>query len=66
MHNWNPPDAYFPDFAKRRSAPWIYTGWIAKGDDYGELLERAMKVNDHGETRKVDVYPEGAVTWMKD
>ena len=65
MHNWNPHNIYFPHFAKPRSAPWIYAGWVAKGDDYKGLLESTV-ISDHGETREVDEYPKGAVTWYKD
>ena len=54
-----------PNFAKRRPTPWIFSGWIKKDELYEELLERVMKTDDHGETREVDIYPEGAVTWYK-
>lgn len=43
---------------------WQYAGWIAKGTTYEDSV-RKEKLSDHGEERRVDEYPEGAVCFFK-
>jgi len=60
-------------FGVPRKSPWRFVGVIAReseaygrlGITFEELLESAKKI-DHGEIREQDVYPEGAICWMKE
>lgn len=62
-----------PSFAKRRSAPWIYCGWLERPsnpsdvaqDHFDQLVRRSLQSN-HGEVRGVDVYPEGATCYWSE
>ncbi len=62
-------------WARDRGEPWIYVGWIKNppyaGSDgklsFNDYLEEAKKQrSDHGEIRELDVYPQGAVCWVKE
>ncbi len=60
----------FPGFAKERDNNWRYVGWIENtvhpewDKTYDVYLEAAV-ISRNGELREVDVYPEGAVCWVK-
>jgi len=58
----------FPSWANTR-IDWEYVGWIARNPavefSFEQLCQNALR-SDHGELRKIDHYPEGAVCWMKE
>jgi len=66
-------DATFPSWAVRRPAPWKYAGihqedpWFDAffGTSFKERCDEAL-ISDHGETRELDFYPEGAVEWVRE
>ncbi len=56
-----------PEWAVARHG-WRYVGWISRKTVYAtfeEFCERAV-VSDHGETREIDLYPEGATVWVRE
>lgn len=58
----------FPGWATPRGLDWTYTGWFPKDEGppgYKELIRRSLP-SDHGETREVDEYPEGATCWFRE
>lgn len=63
----------FPLQAIPREKPWIFVGWIKhhhgpKFDfelSFEDMCAKAQQ-SDHGETREIDSYPEGAVCWYKE
>lgn len=56
----------FPAWAKNRPG-WHYCGWDSKTTFLGSTFEeRRKQTRDHGERRKTDVYPEGAVFWCQE
>jgi hypothetical protein len=60
----------FPLQAQSRGEPWQFVGWIKKmvpgrPESFEKLCQRAGQ-SDHGETREVEIFPEGAVVWYKE
>jgi hypothetical protein len=63
----NEPNDYFPTGAKRRERPWAFICWIKRESFMGLTFEEMCRdtvLQDHGELRFVDVYPEGAIEWV--
>ena len=63
---WNPDP---PVWAKKIRPGWKYVGIILR-DTWGNLsffqtCQRALR-SDHGELRRIDYYPEGAVCWTRE
>jgi hypothetical protein len=55
-----------PSWVKIRPPEWKYVGWIDRESmisTFEQLVERARQ-SDHGETREVDIYQEGAACWV--
>ena len=58
-----------PNWIKPRLLPWEFAGWIpckpVLGLNFNELIRDSLRSN-HGETREVDYYSEGAALWWKE
>lgn len=58
----------FPEWAEDQPG-WLYIGWIKNPStteiSFEELCENAKRI-DHGELRKVVIYPQGATCWYKE
>ena len=54
-------------------SPWRYVGWISNPSSASNIHGKSFEQHcanatrsDHGETRELDMYPWGAVAWMKE
>lgn len=59
-----------PMWAKSRPAPWMYMGWIKNPPSveatFESLCDEAVCVAEGGDVREIDIYPQGAVIWLKE